>query len=138
MNKIFQSLLAATVILNVIILPALAQTPRTNPASRAETLLAIVEEWAGVPEPQPPEYVIANLIYVALGVVGLILIILIIYGGWLWGSARGNEERVTQAQNLIRNAVIGVIIIFSSFFITTFIVYKIGQANFEPLQFESP
>ena len=106
---------------------------QSNPTNKAKDLLNSLENGAGITETLTPEQIIANLIQIALGVVGLILIVLIIYGGWLWGSARGNEERVTQAQNLIRNAVIGVIIIFSAYFITAFVVGKIGEAMFEPL-----
>lgn len=140
MNKTTRWLLIVVVIFNVISLSALAQTVPINPASKADYLLSIIEETVGLQDsyPLPPEEVIANLVYVALGTVGLILIVLIIYGGWVWGTARGNEERATYAQNLIRNAIIGVIIIFSSFFITAFVVYKIGEVNFEQDRLQYP
>ena len=100
---------------------------------RPESLLNQLEDAVLLDQPAlSPEQVIANLIQVALGVVGIVLIILIIYGGYLGGTARGNEERVTQAQNLIRNAVIGVIIVFGAYFITAFVVQTIGEAIFEP------
>lgn len=104
-----------------------------TPIQNAKRLFGILEDSANVAEKLSPEQIVANLIETTLGVVGIILIVLIIYGGYLWGTARGNEERVTQAQNLIRNAVIGVIIIFSAYFITAFVVGKIGEATFEPL-----
>ena len=125
----------AYLIVGALIAPSqiLAQSGQINPTSRAKGLLDFLEIGAGVEETLTPERILANLIQIALGIVGLILIILIIYGGWIWGSARGNEERVTYAQNLIRNSVIGVIIIFSAYFITAFVVGKIGEAVFEPL-----
>ena len=126
--RFWQFLSAPIIVLLFTPLQALA-----SPVKNAEDLLNVLENKVGIGETLPPEQIIANLIQVALGVVGIILIVLIIYGGWLWGSARGNEERATQAQNLIRNAVIGVIIIFSAYFITAFVVGKIGETVFEPL-----
>lgn len=104
-----------------------------SPVGRAENLLDTLENSVEIREVLPPEQIIANLIEVTLSVVGVILIILVIYGGYLWGTAGGNEERAKEAQRLIRNAVIGVIIVFGAYFITAFVVGKIGEVAFEPL-----
>lgn len=82
--------------------------------------------------PLLPEEVVANLIVVALSLIGIFLVALIIYGGYLWGNARGNEEQVERAQNLIRDAVIGLIIILLSYFIAAFVVARIGEVIFDP------
>jgi cytochrome bd-type quinol oxidase subunit 2 len=84
-------------------------------------------------KPLTPQQVIANLIQVALGFVGVIFVVLTIYGGYLWMTARGNEEQVGRAQRIIRDSIIGVIVVFLAYFVTAFVVVTIGEAVFEPL-----
>ena len=59
-----------------------------------------------------------NLIKGVLGFVGLILIIMIAYGGFLYMTAQGQEENLDKAKTIIRNAVIGTAIIMSAYGIT--------------------
>ena len=61
---------------------------------------------------------IGDIISVVLSFVGVAFIILTIYGGFLWMTARGNSQQVEQAQQLIRNSIIGIIVIFSVFAIS--------------------
>ncbi len=65
---------------------------------------------------------IAKVIRVMLGLVGIIAIIIIIYAGFLWMTSAGNEEQISKAKSILRNAVIGLIIIFSAFSIVSFII----------------
>ena len=78
---------------------------------------------------------IAEKLGVAMGMVlsflGTIFVILIIYGGFLWMTARGNEEQSKKAKNIIRDAVIGVIIILASGTIMYFIM-MLPTINFQP------
>jgi hypothetical protein len=48
--------------------------------------------------------------------------ILIVYAGFLWMTARGNEQTVEKAQTIIRSSVIGLIIVLGAYSITSFIV----------------
>lgn len=64
---------------------------------------------------------IGTIIGAVLAFVGVIFLILMIYGGFLWMTAGGNEEEVKKAQSLIIAAVVGIIIISSAYLITKFI-----------------
>lgn len=57
-----------------------------------------------------------------LGFVGLIAVLVIIYGGYLWMTSAGRSERVDEAKIVIRNGVIGLTIIIASFAIVALIV----------------
>ena len=70
--------------------------------------------------------IIGAFISIALGFIGVIFVVLMIYGGWLWGSARGNEEQVQEAEKLIRNAVLGTIITFATFTLSRFVINTIN------------
>ena len=74
--------------------------------------------------------IIANFISVLLGLTGIVFVGFLIYGGYLWMTARGNSETVQDAENLIRNCIIGIVIIFADFTISRFVLINIGQSIF--------
>ncbi len=74
--------------------------------------------------------IIARIIRVFLGVTGLILVVLVVYAGFLYMTAQGVPAQVEKAKNILKNAVIGMVIIFSSFAITTWILNALLNAAF--------
>ena len=56
-----------------------------------------------------------------LSLLGVIFIVLMIYAGHLWMTARGNEDQLTKAKTTIRVAIIGLIIIVGSYAIWAFV-----------------
>ena len=68
-----------------------------------------------------------NIIGYALGLLGVVFVILTIYAGYLWMTAQGNEEQITKAKKMITNAVIGFIIISLAYVITSFVVTSVGE-----------
>jgi hypothetical protein len=72
--------------------------------------------------------VILRIVQIALGLLGTIALVLIIYGGYTWMTAAGNEEKVTQAKKIITNAAVGLAIIILSAAITQFIISAITKA----------
>lgn len=81
---------------------------------------------------------IGNLISVVLSIVGVLFLILMLYGGFLWMTAAGDESKVTKAKNLITAAVIGVIITTSAYAISYFIISKVQQNSIKPTSTEQP
>lgn len=63
-----------------------------------------------------------------LGVGAAFFMVLIIYGGWLWMTARGNEEQVGRAKKLILGAVIGFAILLAARIITELIFDYLGKS----------
>ena len=78
------------------------------------------------PSVTSPESIIAKVISTALSFLGVIFLILMIYGGFLWMTARGNDQQVDKAKNVIIAAVIGLIIVVSAYAITYFVVSELG------------
>lgn len=58
----------------------------------------------------------------ALSFVGVIFLILMVYAGYLWMTARGDEGQVDRATDIIRTAIIGFIITMGAYSITAFVV----------------
>lgn len=71
------------------------------------------------------ENVIQTVINTALSFVGIIFLILMIYGGYLWMLARGNEQQVEKAKKLIEAAVIGLVIVMSAYAISVFVLERV-------------
>lgn len=68
---------------------------------------------------------IGSYIQIVTAFVGVLFLILMIYAGYLWMTARGNEEQITKAKNLIIAAIIGLIIVLAAYAITAFIGQQI-------------
>src|SRR3989339_75135 len=72
---------------------------------------------------------IGIIISYMLAFLGVIFLVLVIYSGFQWLTAGGNEDKVKQARSRITNAVFGLIIILAAFAITNFIVGKIQNID---------
>lgn len=57
-----------------------------------------------------------------LGFLALVAVIIIMYGGFLWMTAAGNEDRIARAKKTIIRAAIGLVIILLSWAIVIFVV----------------
>ena len=57
-----------------------------------------------------------------LGLTGIIFVLLIIYAGYQWMTAQGEEEPVKKAKATITNSVIGLIVILGAYAIYNFVI----------------
>ena len=72
----------------------------------------------------------ARIINWALTLLGLICLVLILYGGFLWMTAGGNEERVGKAKKILGGAIIGLVIILASYGITAYVFENLVEATY--------
>ncbi len=61
----------------------------------------------------------------ALGLLGIIFLSLTIYGGYLWMTAQGNEEQVSKGKKVLKNSILGLIIVLASNAIYYFVLNNI-------------
>jgi hypothetical protein len=64
---------------------------------------------------------IGTIVSIAIGFVGAIFFILVIYSGIQWMTAGGNDEKVKKARSRLVNAIIGLAVTVSAYFITKLI-----------------
>jgi hypothetical protein len=76
-----------------------------------------------------PIAIASNLINEALQFVGILLLVLILWGGFLYMLSGGSEERTKKAVGVIRNAIIGVIIILCAWGIARFALTSLVHAT---------
>ena len=74
--------------------------------------------------------VIINIIKVLLTFLGLVAVTIVLYGGYLWMTAAGNEQRIELAKQVLKNGLIGLVIILAAYAIVAFIIsYFLGAIN---------
>lgn len=72
---------------------------------------------------------VTAIINVALGVLGIVALLIILWGGLTWMTAGGNEEKTSQARKIIASGVVGLIVIFVAYALTTFIFGVLENAT---------
>lgn len=89
--------------------------------------LEITARAAGFGSPRNIYEIIGALIGVFLSMLGVIFLILVVYGGFVWMLSAGNEVKVLRAKKILTQAVIGLIITMSSYSLTLFIFQSLQE-----------
>lgn len=113
------SLMTAVMLLAV---PALAQGPFGG-----DLLKQVGEKTYGANEPKTLPAIVGDLIRVFIALLGLIFLLLVVYGGYLWLMARGNKEEVQKAKDTITRAVIGLLIVTSAYALASFVISRLAK-----------
>ena len=71
---------------------------------------------------------INTIINVVLGVLGLLAVIVIIYGGFMFTTATGDASKVKKAKDTIMYGVIGLVIALLAYAIVNFVVSSIFKS----------
>jgi hypothetical protein len=69
-----------------------------------------------------------NFILITLTFLAVIFLVLVIFAGFKYMTAGGNQDKTTEAVKLLRNAVIGLFIILASWMITRYIIVMSNRA----------
>jgi len=72
---------------------------------------------------------VGNIVGAFFALLGIIFLGYTLYGGWIWMTAKGEEQRVTEAKTIIRNATIGIIILVGAYAITFFVLTALEGFN---------
>lgn len=83
----------------------------------------------GLSQNQDLRSFIKNVVNFALGFLGLIAVVIIIYGGFLYVTAAGNEEQAGKGKKAITYPLIGIIIILSSFALVNTVLLAGGGSD---------
>lgn len=110
-----------TILLAVfLVLPGIVSAQNLNQAGGK---LKKLGDASGTSDVGSLEVVIGRGISAALSLVGMIFLILMVYAGYLWMTARGDEPQIEKARKIIIASVIGLMIVMSAYAIT-FLITK--------------
>lgn len=76
-----------------------------------------------------PEEIVINLINWVLGILALIAVVLILFGGFKWMTAAGNPSKVEEAQKLLIAAIIGMVIVMAAWGISLYAVSVLADVT---------
>ena len=66
--------------------------------------------------------VVARIIRAILGFLGIVAVIIILWGGFLWMTSGGSDEKVGKARKFIIMGIIGLAIVLSAYAIASFVI----------------
>ncbi len=128
-GKLFKNIIKVVMITFVMVpvlslalsMPAFAQLNETNVGvPYAENL--------GLGNKDPRDMAV-SIIQVILGFLAIIVVLLILYGGFVWMTAGGNEDKIASGKKIITAGVVGLIIILAAWGIARFVVTVILNAT---------
>ena len=79
-----------------------------------------------------PRETAARLVNYFLGLLGTIFLVYIVYAGYLWMTAGGEEQQIEEAKDHMKNGVIGLVIILAAFGVTLFVTKYLIRATAQP------
>ena len=130
MNKIHKLVSAMAVGATLLsAAPALAAAP--NMVQSTEILPTNIQQEVGL-SGGDVRVTIARIIRVAMGLLGIIAVVIILIGGFTWMTAGGNDEKVGEAKKWIFSGIIGLAIILSAYGIATFVINSLVTATTAP------
>ena len=103
--------------------------PTIAATNAASANLQTFAETAGFATTATIPIIITRLIRTFLSFLGIIAVVIVLYGGFMYMTAGGNDDRVKKAKKVLLNAVIGIVLILSAFGIVQFILGKLGDVT---------
>ncbi|MFA6475294.1 MAG: hypothetical protein WCV88_03800 [Patescibacteria group bacterium] len=76
-----------------------------------------------------PVSIVFTIVNTALVFLGVVTLVLIIVAGFLWLTAGGNEEQIKKSKDIMKGAVIGLVIVLGSYGIAQYLFTAIQLAT---------
>lgn len=128
LNKIL--FIALTIVLlTSIALPVIAQGSLQEDIQGGLTNLGTGAGLASTVKNTSLPAIIGRIINIFLSILGVLFVVLMVYGGYTWMTSFGNSQKVDKAKELIIDAVIGLIIILLAYAIAGFVVGQLVKAT---------
>lgn len=124
LQKLFSALLTGMLMLQAV--PAVAQQAPCDPAKDPLCVAPAQKAGFGTTDIR---VTIAQIIKVAMGLLGIVAVVIILIGGFTWMTAGGNEEKVGEAKKWIFAGIIGLAIILSAYALASFVINSLVQAT---------
>lgn len=114
----------------------------TMAAAMALPMLAMAQGAVTTDELLPPEIgtnigtgttdvriTIARIIRTAMSLLGIIAVLIILYGGFKWMTGGGSDEAVGDAKKIITAGIVGLVIILTAYAIASFVISSLVSAT---------
>lgn len=78
---------------------------------------------------EDPRVLTVRIINFSLTFLGIVAFVIVLYAGFTWMTAGGNDEKVGSAKKILISAVAGLVIIMVSYSITSYILRSLCQTT---------
>ncbi len=72
--------------------------------------------------------VVGNIINLVMSALGTIAVLLILYAGYLWMTAGGNDDQISKSKSILKQVTVGLIVLALGYAIVSFVVTQISGA----------
>jgi len=76
-----------------------------------------------------PDVVVLRIVQLVLTLVGLIAVVMILWGGFMWLFSAGSSERLRHARDILVAAITGLAIIMAAYGIVSYVFNELNKAT---------
>jgi len=113
----------------VLFLPLISEGAGLVPCGRSEDDLSTPKNESSPCTACDLLVLLQNVLHFALTMAFLIVVIFAIYGGFRWIFSGGNEANIKAGQQIITNAIIGLVIILCAWLIVNTVFWLVAQTG---------
>lgn len=117
---------------NIIFVETILAAPKTTSTTTTSTVSLVPQGTkydTGDYELNDFVQVGVNVTKIILGTVGSLSLLMFVYGGVMMLISAGNSDQVSKAKGIIMAAIIGLVIVFVSYIIVSFVISALGAQN---------
>ncbi|MDO8261365.1 MAG: hypothetical protein Q7T50_07815 [Candidatus Magasanikbacteria bacterium] len=124
--------ITSLIMLALIFIPVFALTLTANAGSVDNMLWGgyqtNIQTASGLGNTDPRE-IAGSVVNIFLGFLGVIAVLIILYGGFKWMTAGGDEGPIGEAKQMISAGVVGLVVILAAFGIAQFVINALYNAT---------
>lgn len=91
--------------------------------------LDTVAGFAGVESTTTLAETIGTIINTILSLLGVLVLVIVLYAGFLWMTAGGEEKQVKKAKDWLINGVIGLVLVLAAYALSNFVIDALMSAT---------
>jgi hypothetical protein len=78
---------------------------------------------------EDPRTIVSSVVSVLLGFLGILAVLIILFAGFKWMTAGGNDDNISSAKSMMTAGVIGLVIVLASFGLSQFVIEALYNAT---------
>jgi len=71
---------------------------------------------------------IGNIISVGLGFMGVLLVVMIVYAGFIYATSQGDDAKIKSAKKMISSSIVGLVLVVAAYAIASYVISAISTA----------
>ena len=127
MKNQYKKIIFSLVAILFILLPQISLAQGIKDAFGSKSPLADVQTRTGYGNDDIGT-ISGRVINTALTLVGIVFLLLMVYAGYLWMTAQGEDAQVKKATDIVKGTVIGLVLVLSAYAITVFVTKGLNPA----------